>query len=343
MNQNQSRDSDDVKRKRAGSPGDGPAARQGSRRDFPTPRRQESSRAEDDATMLISSQEVSGVVKPPSARLKPGSARVPSPQQTEPQEFHSLPARQGESAQPETEEVFVILPEDEETGALPVVETTVVEEQPWQGGPTTTEVLEDLPSDLTAAETTATVPIEDIPLVKANPLATGAVDLAEVQAQAEEAEAAAPPAEEIKVIDEIADIASDLDNEEPLGESLADGSKSPTGLVGPFGVEDGPAPSGGIRAVAWLTALAAAALVGVFFYPDLKKVYQELTGTGAPVVASNAGGKVHALTSAPAKPSDAPGGEETAESPDRLAFRSRIHLALRIGLGANPEKSVERE
>ena len=338
MKQNQSRDSDDAKEQEGGAPDQGPAARPGSHRVIPA-----SARQEDDATMLIGNREASGVANPRSARLKPGTARVPSLQQTEPQEFHSVPSRKGESVQPETEEVFVILPEDEETSALPVVETTVVEDQNWQGGPTTTEVLKEVPSDLAAAETTATVPIEDVPLVKANPLATGAVNLASVTAPTEAISSADVPGEEIKVIDEIANIASDLDNEEPLGESLSDGSKAPTALVGQFGADNGPAPRGRVRAVAWLTALAAAALVGVLFYPDLKNVYQELTGTGSPTVASNAGAKAHASTTAGTKPIEAPGGEETAESPDRIAFRSRIHLALRVGLRANEEKGVERE
>src|SRR2546426_7654469 len=56
-------------------------------------------------------------------------------------------ATAGGAAPDETEEVLVILPEDDNS-QLPVVETVVVEDQAWDSGPTTTEVLKDVPADL---------------------------------------------------------------------------------------------------------------------------------------------------------------------------------------------------
>ncbi|MGH9362218.1 MAG: hypothetical protein ACRD2T_09890, partial [Thermoanaerobaculia bacterium] len=235
----------------------------------------------------------------------------------------------------DSDEVFVILPEDTDTANLPVVETAVVDDQSWEGGPTTTEVLKDLPADLAAAETSTTAALEDVPLMKINPLSTAAHNTVAI-ADADPAAAEGVGEEEIKVIDEIADIAADLEQEDAARAPRRVQVAAP--LLAPSSAIDVPTspPAGSrrLRYVAALSSIAALILVGVFFLPELKGLYRKYIGGEVEVAGSTVGPKAHALT--PPRP-PVSGGAEGEVSP-REELRAKIQLAMRLGLRADAGK-----
>jgi hypothetical protein len=222
----------------------------------------------------------------------------------------------------------VILPEEEaDVSQLPVVETVVVDDQPWESGPTTTEVLKDVPADLEAGDAPAspatTASLQAVPLVKSNPLGDSPP------------EEAAPPyalagatgrhvtgkSEEIKVIDEIADIAADLEHEEPLAEEA---TEEVTSAASPDLASSAPASHRG-RWIVVASSLAAVVLAGVFFYPDLEKLYWKAVG-GTP----GTPGVVQALGEH--------GGSAAAVDEARNELRAKVELAFRVGLRAEAGK-----
>jgi hypothetical protein len=233
----------------------------------------------------------------------------------------------------DTEEVLVLLPDDG-SESLPVVETMVVEDRTWEAGPTTTDVLKDVPADLSPRSPT-NVSLEDVPLMKVNPvsLAEGKTeDLGSAGPTGSFKEGGKGEDEEIKVIDEIADIAADLDQEESLSEeprplNIPQAMNSPDGL----GEEQAPAGSRRIRLVALLSSIAAVILVGVFFYPDLELLYRRFTGGENGGSVAHAGGQPRT------------GGESGRSGADsgamgREDLRTKVHLAMQIGLRADAGK-----
>jgi hypothetical protein len=205
------------------------------------------------------------------------------------------------------------------------VETVMVEGQPWEGGPTTTEVLKEVPSN---------VPLEDVALKKTNPLSMprpGAERASRPDAEAE-ADLLGAKQEEAGVIDEIADIAADLNRDEPIDAGL---DFPPSSAAKTEGIPRDRAPSGSgrIRFLAIAASLAAAALVGVFFWPDLKSVYDKYAGGGQR--GAVAGGRPVQALGNPAGTGQDPAGPEGAS---RSALRSRILLAMQVGLRAEAGK-----
>jgi hypothetical protein len=229
----------------------------------------------------------------------------------------SLDLRSQTGSVGETEELFVILPE-EESGQLPVVETMVVEEQPWESGPTATELLKDVPEDLSVADT-STGALDDVPLRKTNPLSTGLVS-DEDDGDTEDVGIARD--DEIKVIEEIADIAADLESEEPPPESESepDEPRARVSPVVPAHEEQVAAPAGGNRKKFLIlgSAIAALVLAGVFFHSDLERIFLKKSGgegTGSGTVAVT---KVPVPVPVPVGPRD--------------ELRAKIHLAMQLGL-----------
>jgi hypothetical protein len=241
------------------------------------------------------------------------------------------PTEMAQDDRDDTEEVFVIIPE-EGASQLPVVETVVVEEQPWEAGPTTTEVLKGMQVEL-APEEPATVPIslKDVALRKVNPLAPEAPPPPSRETEPiGDTEALAPQKsseEEIKAIDEIADIAGELDHGDALHAGIDEPLPAASPLIEDLDPPEKAAPAGGrFRTITILTTVAALVLLGVFFYPDLSKL---IWGPGKGGVVSTHGSKTGTGVSGGSRPGE--GGKE-AKSRFREAFRSKVLLAMKVGL-----------
>lgn len=245
----------------------------------------------------------------------------------------------GDVTRDDTEEVFVILPEENESGQLPVVETVVVENQPWETGSTglvTTDVIKGSQKE---------APIEEVALKKTNPLTKpdGETEglshpdpttdvIASQGLDSEKGE------DELGVIDEIADIAADLHQEEPIDAGLDMASK-PADESAERGGERITAKGRRLKFVAFSCSVAALVLVGVLLYPSLEKYYTRITGGGEVVSTS---GEAQALGTA--RPGPGGGVEDPGHAGkepgvvSRNAFRSKILLAMQVGLRAEAGK-----
>ena len=251
-----------------------------------------------------------------------------------------LPVRKpGDGSRDDTEEVFVIIPE-EGAGGLPVVETVEVEDQGWDAGPTTTEVLKEMPlsapqgaAGRAPGEPKGHVALEDVPLKKVNPMAEAEVpppaapDGSPGSALEEKAEKASD--EEIKVIEEIAGLAADLDHEEPLGAGLDEAPERADLSDQDFSsIAEVRRGGGKLRLIAAVSALAAVVVLGVYFWGDLASYFQG-GGEVAPVKTAAAAVATKSGTQTPVK------DEKTVA---REALRSKILLAVRVGLRAEKGK-----
>ena len=243
----------------------------------------------------------------------------------------------------DTEEVFVILPEDDQDAvALPVVETQVVDDVGLDAGPSSTEVLRHSPTE-SGPSPASTQELASIPLKKSNPLRPGSteeIDVASVRkAETEVLEAQILAAnggkqgaadDEIRVIDEIADLASDIGSS---GGAKPDTARPTEAVDFPRAEEsDAPAKSGrGARTLFLVGSLAALVAVGVFFQEDLLRVYEQYVGGGS---TGNSGASAQALT----QPSPASGGALASanEAESREHLQERVSLAFRIGLAVTP-------
>ncbi len=227
----------------------------------------------------------------------------------------SLDPRAQTSSPGETEELFVILPE-EESGQLPVVETMVVEEQPWESGPTATELLKDVPADLGDEETSTGPELMDVPLMKVNPLSTGVVSGEDDG----DTEVALARDDEIKVIEEIADIAADLESEEPPPEPESEEPRQRVAPAARSHEEPIEAPVGRNRKklIVVASSIAALVLAGAFFHADLEKIFLRKSG----------GEGTSSTTTAVTKVGPTP----TPAAGPREELRAKIHLAMQLGL-----------
>ena len=233
-----------------------------------------------------------------------------------------------------TEEVFVILPEDSgEISSLPVVESEVIEEKSWEGtGPTTTDVLKNVPD----ASPQGSVALEDVALKKENPLAPP-TDTATQQISPPEAASGAAGDEravegEIGAIDEIADLAADLERDEATLGSGPSLETAPTAEIDSH--KSVPRRHGG-RLFAAALALAAAG-AGVFFYPQIEEFILGFGGVGS---SPTRGNQAHAVVQP--KPKDAPDADKIAreaKATARTAFRTKVLLSMQVGLRAEAGK-----
>lgn len=266
-----------------------------------------------------------------------------------------LDARTADISRDDTEEVFVILPEDAaETSQLPVVESEVVEERPWEASPSTTAVLKGMPqvtggtSPIAASAPTS---IEDVPLVKMNPMATAASETETVSPSgsdpitglvrtAESTLQKQGGEEELGAIEEIAGIA-DLDREEPIEENI-DGTTKLDLLpeTEQSTTASGHKGSRVARILVAASALAALIIVGVFFSSDIGKLYFGFFGGGSPSD-SGSGAQAQALSPVapvPTIPVDPDAAAQEALASTRSDLRSKILLAVQVGLRAEAGK-----
>ncbi len=282
----------------------------------------------------------------PGARKRPGTETAtesmeatderalapdePSTESVMTEMVEGLPSsKTGDVAREDTEEVFVILPE-EGPGQFPVVETVVVENQPWEAGPTTTEVLKEVPSN---------VPLEDVALKRTNPLSLSKTDTEHLDRPetggGEEQDDLSLEKEEAGVIDEIADIAADLNRDEPMDAGIDLPRKAMAKTEG-MPRDRGAAGSRRIRFLALASSLAALVLVGIFFWPDLNAVYERYAGGGRTGPVAGGHHQVQALGS----PHGGTGTQDPTQEAQaaRTALRSRILLAMQVGLRAEAGK-----
>jgi hypothetical protein len=245
------------------------------------------------------------------------------------------PPKSGANGKDDTEEVFVILPEEGEGSQLPVVETVVVEEQPWDSNLVNTEVLKEVP----AAQGQASGSLEDVPLKKVNPLAGPEAEVPHKETESigdsiePEEDTAQPEGEEIGAIDEIADLASELDREPEL-----QGSETGIDQEPELHIADQPVQSHRVRTFALIGSLAAVIAVGVFFHTEIQGLIANLAG-GA--VSTSGSGQAQALvdpSSGIAGPSLNPQDPTEEKARVRRELRSRILLAVDVGLRAEAGK-----
>jgi hypothetical protein len=246
------------------------------------------------------------------------------------------PWKAGTKSKDDTEEVFVILPEEGDGSQLPVVETVVVEEQHWDSNLVNTEVLKEVP----AAHGQASGSLEDVPLKKVNPLAgpeaEGAPkDTESIGPAMEQQEMDAAPTaegEEIGAIDEIADLASDLDRPPDLQEAETGGDQELD-----LHLADRPVRTHRFRTIVLIGSLAAVVAVGAFFHAEIQGMISKLAGGAVATSASQAQALVDP-SSGIAGPSLDPQNPTEEKARVRRELRSRILLAVDVGLRAEAGK-----
>ncbi|MBI4583423.1 MAG: hypothetical protein HY717_05305 [Planctomycetes bacterium] len=233
----------------------------------------------------------------------------------------------------ETEEVLVLLPDEGEGGkegsgkgeAIPFVETQEVEEADIN----TDTAASGKPVGSTTAES-----IENIGLKSVNPLA-GTEEIAGAEGTSEaggstgrpEAEASGSDTENIGVMDEIAELATSLD-EDILNAGTASDSASKEGVKDQVGDAAGPLLEGSediaaaesapqkskTRVLLVASGLAASIGLGLFFFPEISEWFNANFGEGGTASATTGIKRGHKPHPAPVIGTK-PGGTEVAAVP----------------------------